>query len=54
MEQFFGFRRSKISTGVRAMVDAMYSLAVQYLDNPALFHNRMPQYAEIINAKCGC
>ena len=53
MEQFFGFRRSKISAGIRAMVDAMYSLAVQYLDNPTIFHHRMPRYAEIINAKCG-
>jgi len=53
MEKFFGFRRSKICAGIRAMIDALYSLAVQYLDNPTIFHHRMPRYAEIINAKCG-
>ena len=53
MEKFFGFRRSKIRAGIRAMIDALYSLAVQYLDNPTIFHHRMPRYAAIINAKCG-
>lgn len=53
MEEFFGFRRNKICIGIKAMVCAMYSLAVQYLDNPALFHHLMPRYSNIINAKCG-
>ena len=53
MEEHFRFRRSKISAGIRAMVAAMYSLAVQYLDDPKLFHHRMPRYVEIINAKSG-
>jgi hypothetical protein len=51
MEGFFGYKRSKISAGVRAMVDALYSLSIKYLDNPALFHRRMAGYAQIVNAK---
>ena len=53
MESFFGFRRSKICAGIRAMLIAMKTLAVQNLDNPRIFHHRMPQYAAIINEKCG-
>jgi hypothetical protein len=53
MEGFFGYKKSKISAGVRAMVDALYSLAIKYLDNPALFHHRMAGYAQIVNAKTG-
>ena len=53
MEEYFRFRRTKICAGIRAMVDALYSLAVQYLSDPTLFHHRMPRYAEIISAKCG-
>ena len=53
MESFFGFRRSKICAGIRAMMDAMYTLAVKYLDDPIIFLHRMPRYADIINKKCG-
>jgi hypothetical protein len=53
MEGFFGMRRSKISAGVHVMVDALHSLAVQYLDDPRIFHLRMPYYAERILRKCG-
>jgi hypothetical protein len=52
-EQFFGFRRSKICAGLKAMAFAVYSLSVSYLSDPTLFHHRMPRYAEIISAKCG-
>ena len=30
----------------------MFTPAVQYLDDPIIFLNRMPQYADIINQKC--
>ena len=42
MEGFFGMRRSKILAGVNVMADTWQSLAVQYLDNPRIFHFRMP------------
>lgn len=53
MEGFFGIRRSKISSGIKAMVDAMHSLAILYLDNPRIFHHKMPYYANRIFNKCG-
>jgi hypothetical protein len=53
MEEFFGFRRSKISAGIKAMASAMHTLALKYLDDPSIFLDRMPRYAEIINEKCG-
>ena len=54
MEGFFGYKKSKISAGGRAMVDALYSLSIKYFDNPALFHHRMlAGYAQIVNAKTG-
>jgi hypothetical protein len=52
MESFFGFRRIKICAGIRVMIDAMYTLAVKYLDNPIIFNPLMPsRYAKIINKK---
>ena len=35
------------------MIHAMHDLGVQYLDNPVIFHNRMPYYAERVYQKCG-
>ena len=53
MEGFFGMHKSKISTGITCMIHAMHTLGVQYLDNPVIFHNRMPYYAERVYQKCG-
>jgi hypothetical protein len=54
MERFFGIRRSKISSGIKAMVDEMHSLALLYLDNSRIFHHKMPYYhANRIFNKCG-
>jgi hypothetical protein len=53
MEGFFGYKKSKIFAGVRAMVDDLYFLAIKCLDNPALFHHRMAGFAQIVNAKTG-
>jgi hypothetical protein len=50
MKGFFGYKKSKMSAGVRPMVDALYSLAIKFLDNPALFHHQMASYAQIVNA----
>ena len=35
------------------MIHAMHAWAVQYLDNPVVFHNRMPYYAERVCQECG-
>ena len=51
MEGFFGIHKSKISTGILCMFHAMHALGVQYLDNPVIFHNRMPYYAERVYQK---
>ena len=53
MEAFFGIRQSKISAAVHAMVDALHSLVVRYLDDPRIFHFRMQYCAECIQRKCG-
>ena len=53
MEGFFGIRQFKISSNTKAMVDAMHSLALLYLDNPRIFHHKMPYYANQIFNKCG-
>ena len=53
MEEFFGFRRSKISAGIKAMASAMNTLALKYLDDTSIFVDPMPRYVEMINEKCG-
>jgi hypothetical protein len=53
MEGFFGMHKSKISTGITCMTHAMHALGVQYLDNPVIFHNMKPYYAERVYQKCG-
>jgi hypothetical protein len=53
MEGFFEIHKSKISTRISCMIHAMHELRVQYLDNPVIFHNRMPYYAERVYQKCG-
>jgi DDE superfamily endonuclease len=53
MEAYFGYRRSKISASIKAMVHALHALSLQYLDDPSIFQHRMAYYAERIFAKCG-
>jgi hypothetical protein len=53
MESYFGFRRSKISAGIKEMVNALYFVAKQYLESPQIFKHRMEYYAERIANKCG-
>ena len=53
MADFFGMKRSKISAGIRTMVDALHSLSAAYFENPAIHHKRMPYYAAKIHEKCG-
>ena len=53
MEGFLAIHKSKISTGITCMIHAMHAFGVQYLDNPVIFHNRMPYYADRAYQKCG-
>jgi hypothetical protein len=53
MEAYFGYRRSKISASIKAMVHALHALSLQFLDNPSIFQQRMAYFAERIFAKCG-
>ena len=53
MESYFGFRRSKISAGIKEMVNALYFVAKPYLECPQIFQHRMEYYAERIANKCG-
>ena len=51
---FFGMKRSKISAGIRTMVvEALHSLSAAYVENPAIHHRRMPDYAAKLHEKCG-
>ena len=43
---FFGIHKSNISTWMTCMNHTIHTLAVQYLDNPVIFHNRMSYYTE--------
>jgi hypothetical protein len=53
MESYFGFRRSKISAGIKEMVNALYLVTKPYMDSPQIFQQRMKNYAERISNKCG-
>ena len=53
MEFYFRFRKSKISAGIKEMVNALYSVANAYLQRPQIFHHRMEYYADCISEKCG-
>ena len=53
MAEFFDMKKSKISAGIRTMVDAIHDLSFAYLDNPVIHRNRMPYCAAKIHEKCG-
>jgi hypothetical protein len=53
MEMFFGMRKSHISVCIAAFSAALYQLAIQYLEDPSIWHHRMPYYATQIFKKCG-
>ena len=42
-----------MSSAIHIMFHAMHALGVLYLDNPKIFHLRMPYYAERVFNKCG-
>jgi nuclease HARBI1 len=53
MERFFRMRKSKLSGAIWTFTDALYSIALPYLNNPSLFHHRFPFYAQLIYLKSG-
>jgi hypothetical protein len=53
MEREFSIRKSKLSVMIDTFSRALYELAVQYLQDPAIWHHRMAHYAERIHTKTG-
>ena len=53
MESFFGIFIARMSSSTYFIIHAMHALGVLYLDNPEIFHWRMPYYAERVHNKCG-
>jgi DDE superfamily endonuclease len=52
-ERFFGMRKSHCSAVIKTFSEAFYKVAIPYLNNPAMWHPRMPFYAQKIYQKCG-
>jgi hypothetical protein len=42
LEGIFGLHKSKIPIGITYMIPAMYASRMKYLDNPVIFHKRIP------------
>jgi nuclease HARBI1 len=53
IEAFFGMRKSHISAVVQTFVDSLYLFAFRFLNNPAIYKPRMPDYAAMIKTKIG-
>ena len=51
MEKIFGIRRSRLSAIIRTFADALYKVAYPYLNNPGIWHSRMPYFADLIRNK---
>jgi DDE superfamily endonuclease len=51
-ERHFGMRKSHISAIIQTFGHALYSLAEQYLTNPAIWHPYMEHFSELIAPKC--
>ena len=51
MEAFFGMRRAHLSASLFTITEAFENLASKYLNNPSIFLNRIPYYAQRIEHK---
>ena len=51
MEKIFGIQRSCLSAIIQMFSEALYKVAMPYLNNPSIWHNRMPYFAELIQNK---
>ena len=48
MEKTFGIRRSQSSVIIQTFSEALYQVAFPYLNNPGIWHSRMPYFADLI------
>ena len=48
MEKTFGVRRSRLSVIIQMFSEALYQVAFPYLNNPSIWHSRMPYFADLI------
>jgi len=53
MERLFCMRKSHIYAAMHTISPAAYKLAMKYLQDPSIWHDRMPMYAATIYQKCG-
>ena len=51
MEKIFGMWRSRLSAIIQTFSEALYKVAMPYLNNPSIWHNHMPYLAELIQNK---
>ena len=51
MEKVFGIWKSCLSAIIQMFSEALYKVAMPYLNNPSSWHNRMPYLAELIQKK---
>ena len=49
MELIFGIQKSRISAIIQTFSEALYNVAINYMVNPEIWHQRMPYYAELIS-----
>lgn len=53
MEKFFSLRKSHLSSIVQTFGDALYEVSIMYLQNPSIWHPRMPYYADLVYIRTG-
>ena len=53
MEVFFGMRKSHLCAVVKTFLNAFYTFAFRFLNDVSIWHDRMPGYAALIEAKNG-
>ena len=51
MEKISGVQRSRLSAIIQTFSEALYQVAFPYLNNPSIWHSRMPYFAELIQNK---
>ena len=53
MERFFFLKRSHISAITKTFSYALFRYAWPYLNDPSIWHNRMPYYSTLVEEKAG-
>ena len=49
----FGIRKSQISASIQTFSEVLYNVAINYMVNLEIWHQRMPYYTELISNKTG-